>query len=48
MNTKLLERLIRSEFDKEHDFYSNLPYDLIKLAKDLNLNELANEMEKDL
>lgn len=48
MNTELLARIIRNEFDKKYENWSDIPYDLIKLAKDLNLNELANQMKNDL
>lgn len=45
---ELLSKLIRNEFDKKHDFYSNRPFELIRLAKECGLNELVNEMKKDL
>jgi hypothetical protein len=44
----LLSELIRSEFDKEHEFWSDRPFELIQLAKHYGLNDLANEMQKDL
>lgn len=48
-NTKeLLARLIRDKFDQKFQFWDNQPNELIQLAKDCGLNELATEMERDL
>jgi len=45
---EILEELIRNDFDRNHQIWSNRPNDLIELARKLNLNKLANEMQKDL
>ena len=47
-NQKLLKELISNDFYKNHEIWSNRPNDLIELARKLNLNKLANEMQKDL
>lgn len=44
----LMRSLIRKEFDKKHEVWSDRPNDLIELAKKYGFNDLANEMQKDL
>lgn len=44
----LMKNLIRKEFDQEHEFWSDKPYELIQLAKEYGFNDLANEMQRDL
>lgn len=44
-----ISRLIRSEFDKCTNFWQREEaINLIKTAREFSLNELANEMQKDL
>lgn len=48
---KIISRLIRKEFDsvdRTFDWISEYSDELINTAKDLELHDLANEMENDL